>query len=236
MDIEQDILRTKRRAKWGCLIGAVVLILLPILLFVGYFYYQTEIKERTLIVSHSPNSANTIKIEEKGEPAFFGSSSVRIKYQNQHIDLIISNDGKTLDDSNASIKWESNDTAIITLEGEEQFPETIVFNKNNRKLFKNVQIQVDSNTLVTSESPDHKKIIEIREITRSQGQKPKRLLRIYYGKKGSNLNKYKEYYHLDRSYKADQLYVDWTNNTQASIRIFTDSGFEDSVQIDFNKY
>lgn len=232
--MEQDNLRTKKRVIWGCLIGAVVLIFVPILSFAGYFYYQTEIKERTLIVSHSPNGANTIEITEKGEPAFFGPSSVRIKYQNDHIDQSISNDGKTLDDSNTSIKWESNDTALITLEGEEQFPETFVFNKNNRQFFKNVQIQVDSNTLLTSESPDHKKIIELREITRSQGQKPNRLLRIYYGEKGSKLTKYKEYNRHDRSYKADQLRVEWTNNTQASIRIFTDSNV-DSVQIDFNK-
>lgn len=235
MDIEQDITHKKKRAKWGGLIWAVILFLGPIFLFASYFHYQTEIKERTLIVSHSPNGKNTIEIAEKGEPFFFGPSSIKIKYRNQHIHRIISNDGKTLNDSNATVKWESDDTAIIALYGEEQFPETIEFNKENREPFKNVQIELDSNTLMTSESPDHKKMIELREIIRSQGQNPKRLLRIYYGDNGSNLNKYKEYTHLDRSYKADQLNVIWVNNTQASIRIFAENGFEDAVEIDFSK-
>lgn len=70
MDKEQDIKRTKKRVKWGCLIWVVILIFGPIILFVGYFHYQTEIKERTLLVSRSPNDTNTIKIVEKGEPFF----------------------------------------------------------------------------------------------------------------------------------------------------------------------
>ncbi|MBS4208665.1 hypothetical protein [Bacillus sp. FJAT-50079] len=233
--IEEDIARTKKRAKWGCLIWVVILFFGPIFLFAGYFHYQTEIKERTLMVSHSPSGKNTIKIVEKGEPFFFGPSTIKIKYRNQYIVRSISNDGKTLNDSNATVKWKSDDTAIITLYGEEQFPETIEFNKEKRELFENVQIELDSNTLTTSESPDNKKTIEVREIIRSQGQNPKRFLRIYYGDNGSSLNKYKEYNHLDRSYKADQLYIDWTNNTQASIRIFTEAGFEDAVEIDFTK-
>lgn len=236
MDIEQDIKRTKKRAKWGCFIWAFILIFGPIILFVGKFLYATEIKERILIVSHSPNDMNTIEIVEKGAAAFFGPSSVRIKYENQHIERIISNDGKTLDGSNVSIRWKSDDTAIITLDGEEQFPETIEFNKENRKLFKNVQVELDSNTLTTSESPNHTNIIEIRVILRSQGQKSERFLRIYYGENGSILKKYTEYNkQQNRSYTADQLYVNWTNNNQASIRIFAENKLTDIVNIDFNK-
>lgn len=178
---------------------------------------------------------NTIEIVEKGEPAFFGPSSVRIKYGNQHIDRIISNDGKMLNSSNASVKWKSVDTAIITLYGEEQFPETIEFNKENRKLFNNVQVELDSNTLTISESPDHTKMIEFRETTRSQGQKPERFLRIYYGENGSILKKYKEYNYQNRSYTADQLYVDWTNNIRPSIMIFVENKFVGAIEIDFNK-
>jgi len=118
------------------LIWVVILIFGPIILFVGYFYYQTEIKERTLIDSYSPNGVNTIEIVEKGEPAWFGPSSVRIKYGHHHIDRIISNDGKRLNGSNTSVRWKSDDNAIITLNGEEQFPETIEFNKENLKIFK----------------------------------------------------------------------------------------------------
>lgn len=118
------------------MIWVVILIFGPIILFVGYFYYQTEIKERTLIDSYSPNGVNTIEIVEKGEPAWFGPSSVRIKYGHHHIDRIISNDGKRLNGSNTSVRWKSDDNAIITLNGEEQFPETIEFNKENLKIFK----------------------------------------------------------------------------------------------------
>jgi hypothetical protein len=77
-------------------------------------------------------------------------------------------------------------------------------------------------------------MIEIREIIRSQGQNSNSFLRIYYGENGSILNKYKEYSELNRRYTADQLYVDWTNNIQASIRIFAENKFVDAVEIDFN--
>lgn len=234
MDIEEDIERTKLRAKWGCGIWAIILILGPILFIGGYYYYHTELKERSLTVSHSPNGANTIEIVEKGEPAFFGPSSVRIKYGKEHIDRIISNDGKRLDGSNASVEWKSNDTAIITLFGEEQSPETIEFNKGKDKLFKNVQIELDANMLTISESPDGMNMIEMREIIRSQGDKPKRLLKIYYGETGSILEKYKEFEHRNWSFRADELYVEWTSDTQASIRIFAGNEFLDSVEIDFS--
>lgn len=235
MDIEQEIKRTKKRAKWGCLIWAVILIIGPIILFVGYFYYHAELKERTLTESVSPNGAHTIEIVEKGEPAFFGPSSVRIKYGKEHIDRIISNDGKMLHDSNVSVEWKSDDTAIITLFGEEQVPETIEFKKEDPNLFKNVQTELDSITLTTSESPDSTKIIEIREILRSQGEKPRRFLRIYYGENESILENYEEFDHLNRVFRDDQFNIEWTSDTQATIRIISGNEFMDSIQIEFDK-
>jgi hypothetical protein len=125
VDIEQEIERTKKRAKWGCLIWAVILILGPIILIVGKFSYEMYFKESTLETSNSPSNINTIEVVQKGEAAWFGPSSVRIKYGWRHIDRSISNDGATLDSSNVSVRWKNNYEAIVTLYGEEQGPETV---------------------------------------------------------------------------------------------------------------
>lgn len=230
VDIKQDIERTKKRSKWGCMIWAVILIFGPIISFLGYFYYQLEIKERTLIVSHSPNAENTIEIVQKGEAAFFGPSSVRIKYGNKHIDRIISNDGKTLYDSNIFVEWKSDDSALITLLGEEQYPETIEFNKEKRNPFKNVQVELESQTLTTSVSPDQTKAIEIIETIMSQGENPERFLRIYYGDNGSMLKEFKE--HNQITFYTDHS-IEWVNNTQATVRIFRNDKIIDTIEIDF---
>jgi len=37
-----------------------------------------NVQESTLVVSHSPNKTNIIKVVEIGEPAFFGPSSILI--------------------------------------------------------------------------------------------------------------------------------------------------------------
>jgi len=125
-DVEEDIKRTKKKAKWGCFIWTFILVILPIALFMGYFIYKMNLKERRLVISHSPSDIHTIKVVEKGEAAWFGPSSVRIKYGWwKHIDRIISNDGKTLDSSNVSVSWKNDNEATVTLYGEEQEPESI---------------------------------------------------------------------------------------------------------------
>src|SRR5699024_6742836 len=129
MDIDQDFNRdielTKKRAKWGCLTWAVILLFGPIIIFVGVFSFEMFFKEKTLVISHSPNENNTIEVVEKGQPAFFGPSSVRIKYGSKYIDRSVGNDGKTLQDSNFAIHWENDNEATITIYGEEQSPEVI---------------------------------------------------------------------------------------------------------------
>jgi hypothetical protein len=123
---EKDIKRTKKRAKWGCLTWFVILIVAPILLIVGFFSYEMNFKEKTLVISHSPSEIYTIKVVEKGEAAWFGPSSVRIKYGwFKHIDRSISNDGKTLYSSNVSVDWKNDSEATVALYGEEQGPENV---------------------------------------------------------------------------------------------------------------
>lgn len=83
-------------------------------------------KEVTLVESHSPNDIHTIKVVQKGSAFYFGPSTVRIKYSWwRHLDKSISNDGKTLDPSNVSVRWKGDYEATITLYGEEQQPEVV---------------------------------------------------------------------------------------------------------------
>lgn len=75
------------------------------------------LKERIIVSSQSPSNTNTIKVVEKGEPAFFGPSAVRLKHENDHFDATIGNDGATLDSSNIEVIWKNNDEATIILDG-----------------------------------------------------------------------------------------------------------------------
>ena len=90
-------------------------------------------KSNTLYESTSPNNENIIIVKHSNS-FLFGNNSINIvsrktgftnflnsfKYKTS-----ISNDGKNLDESNISIFWSNDDTALITLTGEEQNPELI---------------------------------------------------------------------------------------------------------------
>src|SRR5690625_4459739 len=93
-DFKRDIETTKKRTKWGCLTWAVILLFGPIIIFIGVFSFEMFLKEKTLVISHSPNNINIIEVVEKGQPAFFGPSSLKIKYGWKHIDRNVGNDGK----------------------------------------------------------------------------------------------------------------------------------------------
>ncbi|GGE59111.1 hypothetical protein [Priestia taiwanensis] len=241
-DLKQNSEGTKKKVRWGCL-TTVVLILSPIILFVGWFSYDMYFKEVTLVKSHSPNNMNTIKVVQKGSAFLFGPSSVRIKCGWwEHLDKVISNDGKTLDSSNVSVSWENDYEATITLYGEEQEPEIIEFKTSNEsngakfdsKASEEVQQEVGSFTFKTSESPNLINIIEFREIA-----EPRSSVRIYYGKRGSVLEKYKEFT-LTEMYTPDNFNVDWESDEQVTIDIVreTESGntyVEDTIEIELSK-
>lgn len=128
MNTEQENRLIKNDGTKGCLLVILIIISIPVVV-VGFFVYEMEFKETTLKVSHSPNGQDKIKVTEKGEPAFFGGSTVRIHYRDfgryKHEDHTIANDGKALDDTNVSVDWETNTKATVTLKGEEQMPERI---------------------------------------------------------------------------------------------------------------
>lgn len=125
MNAEQEIRRIKKRTARGCLIWFLVILSIPAGL-IGYFVYVTTFKETTLLISHSPNDINMIKVAQKGEAAFFGPSKVRIHFGPfKYKDRLIANDGGTLHSSNISVSWKNDDEATVTLYGDEQEPETV---------------------------------------------------------------------------------------------------------------
>jgi len=68
--------RTKFLSGSGCFKGAIGVI--PIVYFSGKFIYDKEFKEKTLVGSRAPNHIHTIEVVEKGEPAWFGPSQLKL--------------------------------------------------------------------------------------------------------------------------------------------------------------
>lgn len=231
LDKEQRFTGAKRSGL-GCLLWAVIVIVLSIALLVGKFYYDIEYKERTLLLSSSPDHANTIEIVEKGVPSFFGPSSIRIKSGDKQIDRRLKNDGARPDESNVDVKWNRDNTALITLSGREQRPETIEFNGGGDHPFTNVQLELESETVATSISPDQTYMIEIRETIRSQGEKPQEYLTIYYGRYGSELKEFKK---LDYLLRYSDQTIEWTSPTHATVNIVRNDKILETMYIDLKK-
>ncbi|MFX3625017.1 MAG: hypothetical protein ACE3JP_13555 [Ectobacillus sp.] len=237
-DLEQDIERAKKRAKWGCLSFAILL-LGPIILFAIIFSYEMYVKESPLVVSHSPGNINTITVVEKGQAAWLGPSSVRIKYGWKHIDRSISNDGGILKPSNVAVSWKNGYEATITLYGDEQIPEIVKFHAEDSVPFKTGQFDLGSFTFKTSESPNLIHIIEFREVNKSKGPAPYSTVKIYYGKRSSVLKKFKEYEPTD-IYTPDNFNVSWKNDGHAAIEVVRknetgETYIEDAIEIELSK-
>ncbi|WP_052360586.1 hypothetical protein [Oceanobacillus manasiensis] len=233
---------TKKRKKLRFFTWAVIVIVGPIIIFIGIFSFEMFFKEKPLVSSHSPNDINTIEVVEKGEPAWFGPSSVKIKYDGKHIDRSISNDGKMLQDSNFAIHWDNDNEATITIYGEEQYPDVITFNAKESPPFEGIEgkeIVLGSFTFKTSESPNLKNIIELREVNKIKDTSRYSTLQIFYGERGSVLEKYKEHIPSD-TYTTDNFMVYWKNDEHVKIEVIRekDSGetyIEDTIEIDLSK-
>lgn len=254
-NLERHIERSKKRAKWGCLIWACILIVGPIVVIVSLFSYEMYFKESTIVISHSPNNENTIEVVEKGEAAWFGPSSIRIKYGSRHIDRSIGNDGKTIDSSNISVRWVNDEAFVVTLYGEEQEPETVeiilgqgfrIFSEKEQPEidpFEEVEPEIGSFTFKTSESPNLINIIEFREMI--EVKRPSTVdpefysIRIYYGKRGSILENYKEY-KPGASFTPDNFKVIWESDERVTIDVVRDNEkgetfVEHTIKIDLSK-
>lgn len=238
--LEEEVHGIKTKTKWGCLAWIALLVFGPIIVLAVVFSFEMYLKEKTLLISHSPNNARTIEVVEKGQPFIFGPSSVRIKSDRKHIDRNISNDGKTLKESNVAIHWNNDNEAMITLYGEEQSPEVIRFSAMNTTPFEE-SIEIDQGyfTFKKSESPNLVNIIELREVSKSKGAIQNSTVQIFYGERGSNLEKYKEHIPSD-TYTSDNFMVSWLDDEQVKIEVVRKDNdgeiyIEDVIEIDIMK-
>lgn len=215
---DANIQKTKMKTIWGCLSSFILVIVMPILLIFGYFYYQMNLKEQTLLVSHSPDQETVFEIIEKGQPFLFGHSNVRINYHNQMIERSIFNDGAVLDSDNFDVEWTSNDAATIYLDGDEQSLDVIHFDRTQPEVFRQEQVELEAIKLETSLSPDQTKMIEVKEITLSKGSKFPKLLRFYYGDTGSELADYEE---IEKYFRFDSYRIDWIDNNDVSVSLLS---------------
>lgn len=216
-----------RRGRSGVklVVWIIIAILSPFALAIGWFYYETALKQTELTVSQSPDSTYTIRVTEVGEPFFFGPSTVRIKADGKKLERSLSNDGAMLQPENVSVHWESETEARITLYGMEQAPDVILFKAGSRGRFSKqeeaqldaVQTEIGSFDFLSSKSPDLSRIIELREITMSKGSSPHSTVRIYYGKNGGVLETFQE--HVPSGmYTPDNFQIEWISNEEAVVK------------------
>jgi len=236
-DLEQNNKSIKKKTTRGRPITALRIVI-PIILVVGCFFYILYLQDITLKKSHSPNDKNTIKVVKIDSDSSLGSSSVRIKYGLwEHFDINIANDGERLDSSNVFVDWKNDYEATITLRGKESVPEVVEFdisNKSNGLVFKKVQKVVSSFTFQKSESPNLINIIELRETIKSKGPDPSSTVRIYYGKRGSILEKYREVT-LKEMYTTDNFNINWRNDEQVQVEVIEENVVTTSLVIDVSK-
>ncbi|MCQ6525082.1 MULTISPECIES: hypothetical protein [Bacillus] len=236
-DLEQNSKSTQKKRTRGRPITALRIVI-PIILVVGCLSYILYLQDITLKKSHSPNNKNTIKVVKIDSDSSHGSSPVRIKYGlREHVDISIANEGERLDSSNVFVDWKNDYEATITLRGKESVPEVVEFNvsnKSNGPVFKKVQKMVSSFTFQKSESPNLINIIELRETIKSKGPSPSSTVRIYYGKRGSILEKYKEVT-LKEMYTTDNFNINWRNDEQVQVEVLEENVVTATIVIDLSK-
>ena len=112
----------------GCIISAIVIILIPFLFFVGI----NIIDKIPRTIDIQKNNTYTIELQAIGSPEWsFGPQDGRIvlKKANRIIEkekFLLRNDGKKMDEYNWKVSWK-NDLVTVTIIGEEQEDETYVF-------------------------------------------------------------------------------------------------------------
>lgn len=112
----------------GCIISAIVIILIPFLFFVGI----NIIDKIPRTIDIQKNNTYTIELQAFGSPEWsFGQQDGRIvlKKDNKIIEkekFLLRNDGKKMDEYNWKVSWKK-DLVTVTIIGEEQEDETYVF-------------------------------------------------------------------------------------------------------------
>lgn len=112
----------------GCIISAIVIVLIPFLFFVGI----NIIDKIPRTIDIQKNNTYTIELQAIGSPEWsFGPQDGRIvlKKDNKIIEkekFLLRNDGKKMDEYNWKVSWKK-DLVTVTIIGEEQEDETYVF-------------------------------------------------------------------------------------------------------------
>lgn len=214
----------RKKANWGCLSWAVILVIAPIIILMGRFLYEMYFKERLLEASSSPDDQFSIEIVEKGSAFWFGPSEVRIKYKGGHLDQTINNDGSRLSAANVEVKWSEVDTALVTLYGDEQIPDTIEVNFYGKEGKAEVREEdapgIKASTVQSSKSPNGQYKIEVRELAPLPDEGLGfQNIRVYYGKADGGLEKYEEYTPYESQITSvDEYRVEWFDE-KVSIKI-----------------
>lgn len=112
----------------GCMISALVVILIPFLIFIGL-----EITEKIPhTVDIQQHISYKIKLQSVGSPVWpFGTQDGRIVFSNEKKviekkEFTLRNDGKGMDKSNWKVFWNEDNVTVIIM-GEEKEDETYVF-------------------------------------------------------------------------------------------------------------
>ncbi|GGP16340.1 hypothetical protein [Oceanobacillus neutriphilus] len=127
VELEVELEKKKFLKKLGCLAWGYLLIFGPFILVAAVLFYQINFKEDTLLTSTSPKQTNTIEIVEKGEAFFLKQHTIRVKYEGEHVDTEVNNGLKSLNESNANVRWIRDNKAEITLKGDGGPSNIIIF-------------------------------------------------------------------------------------------------------------
>ena len=112
----------------GCIISAIVIILIPFLFFVGI----NIIDKIPRTIDIQKNNTYTIELQAIGSPEWLSGPQdgrIVLKKDNKIIEkekFLLRNDGKKMDEYNWKVSWK-NDLVTVTIIGEEQEDETYVF-------------------------------------------------------------------------------------------------------------
>lgn len=114
------------------IVGAALAAVLAV--FLGIFCYDLDYRVSEIARKAAPDGSQEVVFYEIGSAVFFGPSDVRLVLEQDgtelnRIDLSISNDGKSLDDSNWSPVW-LTDQFRVFIYGEEQTPQYCDLPKN----------------------------------------------------------------------------------------------------------
>lgn len=228
----------------GCLVWGIVLlliVLIPLLSpFFSFFKDLSNLEDRELAVSESPDGLHTINvIEEANSLRSFEDPIVVISYQDYSIERKITTDGRDVTPSDITINWVNNEEATILLEGEKQSPEAIEFKtpvaKNSEKNpFIVVQKELGYLAFQSEESPNHTKVIELRKMTYSKGMPhpdKEYPIRIYYGSVDANLEDHTEI-PISNGYDVDIFDINWVDDHHAFVHLLETTGTSSSREVD----